>query len=74
MGKQVFTMVNVISYEVDEEAMDNANNFKDAFNNGDIKIAEHNVVLFNPDGTIYDNEEDISIIKNAIVYGLVEKG
>ncbi len=74
MGKRIFTMMNAISYEVDDELIDGADNFKDAFNKGYVKMVEHNVVLFNPDGTIYDNEEDINVIKKAIEYVLIEKG
>lgn len=74
MRKSYFTMVNTLTYEVNEEFMNNANSFKEAFENGDIKVVAHNVTLVNQDGSVHTNATDIDIIKNAILYGLVEKG
>lgn len=67
-------MVSTLTYEVDKESIKNVTSFKEAFNNGDIKVVAHDVTLVNPGGGTHDNKEDIEIIKNAILYGLVEKG
>lgn len=74
MTKEIYTMVNVITFEVEGDRLNEVSNVKEAFAEGVARISQHEVTCINPDGTIHNNIFDTIALKEAIAYGLIEKG
>lgn len=71
--KSIVIFKNTITIEVDERA-DACDNFKDAIKCGYAKIIGVDVHVSTESGNVYDDEGGLENIRQAIIYGLEEKG
>lgn len=72
--KKRFTVNNTINFEVSRDAVVEGDlTFKEAIDKGYIRVVNSSVTLISEDGRMYDDPEYLDIIKDAIIYGLMEK-
>lgn len=69
-----FVMTNKIVFKASEDVVLKCSSFKEALDGGAIKITTFDINLVSEDGVEYKHTGDIEVIKNAIIYGLREKG
>jgi hypothetical protein len=73
MKKVTFGMISSFIFEADERISE-CNNIKEAIEKGFLDINITELTLLNPDGSEHTDEDDIKVIKQALIFGLKEKG
>lgn len=72
MAKEIVTLNYTLTFEIDEEIVHN--NLKDAYNKGLVTIIKNDVSISAESGLVCDDKYILENTKDAIMYGLLEKG